>query len=91
MTDEGVRALLLKDVHLVELALSTGGRVLSMDKRSRDHFARLSIRLDRIRAILWASPEEHFEECLAWLVSGAPTVAEWTLLRRGQELEGRKN
>ena len=83
--------VLLKDAHLIGLALASDRRVLSMDAHARDHFARLSAHIEHIRAVMWLTPDQEFEGCMVWLEGGAPEVPGWSLHVRGQELEVRRN
>ena len=63
---------MLKDEHLLDAALWTDKRVLSMDHEVHKDFIKLSDTVERIRSIIWLNPEKQCDECFVWLKSGAP-------------------
>jgi hypothetical protein len=60
-----------KDLLLVEAALASDKRVLSLDDRARRAFARASGSLQSFRRILWANPSSAAERVDVWLRDGA--------------------
>lgn len=70
--DQGVKAALIKDSHLVEAALETDKRIASLDDRARNHFSNLCQTIQTIGDILWANPVNEDEEATKWLDDGAP-------------------
>jgi hypothetical protein len=70
--DPNVAPIMLKDVHLIEAALATDGRVASLDSNARGHFGRLAARLNSVRHILWVDPASEDEHAVRWLEAGAP-------------------
>lgn len=70
-TDDAVRAILMKDRHLIEAALASDSRVLSLDARARFHFADLGGEVSILRPVLWVNPEADVD-VVQWLNEGAP-------------------
>ena len=62
-----------KDFHLLEAAWATDQTIISLERISRELFARASRRVGEIRDIVWVNPERmEEEEPLVWLQNGAP-------------------
>jgi hypothetical protein len=70
--DDGVRAKMQKDRHLIEAALEADLIVLAHNDRDRFHFAAACASVDSLRAILWSNPADPAETCRAWIAAGAP-------------------
>jgi hypothetical protein len=70
-TDQNVIAIMLKDAHLVEAALSTDLRLASLDEASRGHFGRLSVTFNPLEKVFWVNPAFQDEETITWLENGA--------------------
>jgi hypothetical protein len=68
--------VMLKDAHLLVLALATDYRVTSLDDRSRRHFAINLQNLFDVMAIAWVNPAIEAEAAIDWLENGA--IAEST-------------
>lgn len=66
------RAELVKDEHLLELALVTDLRLLSKDEHAYRRFKRLVAIDARIGQVHWGNPTRADEDVLAWLQHGAP-------------------
>jgi hypothetical protein len=60
-----------KDLLLVEAALASDRRILSLDDKARRAFGRASASLDALRRILWANPAIPAERVDVWLRDGA--------------------
>ncbi len=75
---EKVKDRMLGDCHLLEAALWTDNRVISMD-RVREDFENLCITTARIQKIVWFNPDENLDDCLEWLRRGAPDEDEFKL------------
>lgn len=73
----GVAALVRKDLHLVEAALATDRRVVSLDKRVRHHLTGLAQRIGELKRILWAPADD--PACVAWIKRGAVEDPTWSL------------
>lgn len=69
---EGQRRALLKDLHLVEMALQTDGRVASLDESARELFARASVSLPELRALTWVNPSKPEDGGIDWLRAMCP-------------------
>jgi hypothetical protein len=63
-------AALLKDVHLLELALSYGSAVISSDDRSGRLAKETAAHYNPLRRVQWVSPHDPEGACRAWLESG---------------------
>lgn len=69
---EEARDAMLKDAHLLEMALATDRRVLSMDEAAYAHFQEAGAALADCRSIHWANPLRDSDDAVAWLNRGAP-------------------
>ncbi len=69
--DENVVAIMLKDAHLVEAALATDSRIVSLDETPCGHFSRLAARFAPLRTILWVNPVAEGKRAVEWLETGA--------------------
>jgi hypothetical protein len=76
--DGARRETLLKDVHLLEAALSTDMIVVSGDNAVRSLFKDAAKSVAEIRRIVWVNPAEESNPC-AWLEDGAPAQPGRTL------------
>lgn len=68
---EQQRQAMRKDCLLVEAALSTDQRVISLDERVRALFSRLSSHVSDLQMIVWINPAVPEEEPITWLQEGA--------------------
>jgi len=66
-----IAAIMLKDCHLLEAALTAGKAVFSQDDSAYAHFYDASSKIERLQTIMWANPERVADECEAWLRPGA--------------------
>ncbi len=71
-SDPHVAPIMLKDVHLIEAALATDGRVASLDENARGHFGQLAATLHLLRRIIWVNPAVVEEKAIDWLEKGTP-------------------
>ena len=60
-----------KDLLLVEAALASDRRILSLDDKARRAFGRASGSLEALRRILWANPKTPAEGVDVWIRDGA--------------------
>jgi hypothetical protein len=79
--DPGVKAILQKDRHLVEAALATDSRVISLDGTAHFHFIALASTVEYLKPILWVNPETD-QDVVQWLEDGAPDKKSRRLRRR---------
>ncbi len=73
---------LLKDCHLIEAAINTDRRIISLDDAARRLFVKLSLSVTDIQDVLWVNPALDPEQVIAWL-QGAPNKAKWKLAHNG--------
>lgn len=79
--EAAVKAILHKDRHLVEAALETDSRIISLDKTARKHFVTIAMTITTLKPILWTNPETE-EGAVQWLEDGAPDQKKLRLRRR---------
>lgn len=74
VADAGIKAALLKDIHITEAAIVNAWQVLSLDKRQRRHLNQLhqagNLEVGRIH---WVNPLQD-EEWKDWIFSGCSVV-----------------
>ena len=71
-SNEALAAVMEKDRRLIEAALATDERVISLDDRMRQHLRDHVVKLTEVRSICWVNPCTPEEEAVAWLAAGAP-------------------
>jgi predicted nucleic acid-binding protein len=64
-------AAALKDAHLVEAALESDLRVVSLDETARAVFRKVAPRVGPLRPVLWANPTKEEDHIIEWLEGGA--------------------
>lgn len=69
--DENIRAILQKDLLLIEAALATDRIIISRDDKARHHYSDLAYKVEELRVIVWVNPCQPEEQCIAWLKNGA--------------------
>lgn len=62
---------MLKDCHLIESAIATDNRIISLDNVARELFKN-SLDVPDVNSVLWVNPTDNAESVLAWLEKGAP-------------------
>lgn len=67
-----VRTAMVKDSMLVNAALKTDKRDISLERRVRGHFRDLSKHYLPVGEIAWVNPTKDQEKPLGWLQNGAP-------------------
>jgi hypothetical protein len=70
--DADVAAILLKDAHLIELALVSGERILSLDETARRHYHQAARGIRELCRLCWVNPATADEGAVEWLAAGAP-------------------
>jgi len=68
---EKERAAALKDAHLIEAALESDLRVVSLDETVRAIFRKAAPRVAPLRPVHWANPTKDDEHTIEWLEGGA--------------------
>lgn len=68
------RYAIFKDFHLVEAALATDQRIVSLDQIMRGLLSRAVTEkgVKELQVIIWVNPDKPEEEAIAWLQNGAP-------------------
>ena len=69
--DDGGRDLMLKDIILIEAAITADQIVVSLDETVRRHFKAASQSVMNLRAIVWVNPGNANERSITWLHQGA--------------------
>jgi hypothetical protein len=64
--------VMMKDIHLVENALATDKRIVSLDQEARNHFHRAAAAVRKLRLVVWVNPKIDEEAPISWLERGAP-------------------
>ena len=83
--NDGERAAMLKDCHLLEAALATDRIIASLERVARGRFRRAAPLVREIREIVWVDPEREEEAAIIWLRRGAPAEKHRMLGYRGEE------
>ena len=69
-SDSGTEAM-MKDIHLIEAALLSDKRIISLDDAARSNYAETSDRVKEIGGVIWVNPDMHEEEeVIQWLERG---------------------
>ena len=64
---EDIEKILMKDVHLLELALKTDRKILSLEKQCLKHFKEIVPKVKKISKIFWSNPDKPGDKTLEWL------------------------
>jgi len=64
-------AAVLKDAHLIEAALETDLRVVSLDEEARGLLRKMAQSVNPLKQILWVNPTRDEEHTIEWLEGGA--------------------
>ena len=73
--DSNHKAIVIKDVHLIEAAIATDRLVSSRDETARRAFKISSNDIKEIREIVWVNPTQADEKPIDWLRDGAKAEA----------------
>jgi hypothetical protein len=71
-TTQAKKRAMNKDIHLVEVALLTDRRIVSLDNTVRTHFQTACERIELLRKIYWSNPVAEGQGAIDWLRRGAP-------------------
>ena len=80
-SDEWELNKMLKDLHLIDAAIATDRRIVSLDEKAKKPFAAVSDKVGELRNIVWVNPAEENERPVEWLLDGAPAEEERFLHR----------
>lgn len=72
---------MLKDCHLIEAAINTDKRIISLDDKARELFVGLSLSVAAIKDIQWVNPTLDEEQAINWLESNHDE-ARWKLVQK---------
>lgn len=86
-SDEAIAAVMEKDRRLIEAALETEERVISLDDRMREHLRNHVPLLPEVQSICWVNPCTPEEGAVVWLEAGAPSERRRTLGHRPSAAE----
>lgn len=67
-----------KDCHLLESAIATDHRIVSLDNNARDLF-KSELNVQDVNSVMWVNPVVDPEQLLVWLEEGAPDHEEYKL------------
>jgi hypothetical protein len=70
---------MIKDLHLIEAALTADGRVASRDEASRSLFQRAAGFVHELTSIYWANPTILSDDASDWVLAGCPARADLRL------------
>lgn len=71
------REAMVKDILLLEAALATEQRIVSLDENTaRKYFTEAAQQIKQLRQLVWVNPGKPEEEAIAWLQDGAPAEEE---------------
>jgi hypothetical protein len=74
------RAAMVKDILLLEAALATDQRIVSLDeKTARRYFKEAAQKIEKLRPLIWVNPNKPEEDAIVWLQDGAPAEEKRTL------------
>lgn len=72
------KVAMLKDCHLLEAAIATDFRIVSLDDTVQELFKRI-LNLPDVNTILWINPTIEAQEVLEWLRNGAKDCLDYKL------------
>jgi hypothetical protein len=76
------RSAMAKDILLLEAALETDRRIVSLDENTaRKYYTQAAKTIPKLREIVWVNPDKPEERPIEWLQSGAP-ADDWRMLGR---------
>ncbi|HUR60972.1 MAG TPA: hypothetical protein VM286_01230 [Candidatus Thermoplasmatota archaeon] len=73
--DETIKTAMKKDVHLLETAISTDFRVISLERKCREWFIQYCCQIGEVAAIAWANPMRAHDNTTEWIAAGLPHEA----------------
>lgn len=75
---------MLKDCHLIDAALASDYRVISLDDTVKNLFSATTGNIDDLRTILWVNPAHDYVKVIGWLKDSAPIEGkQWQAWRLG--------
>lgn len=80
--DDAILKIILKDVHLIEAALGSDCRIVSVETKAFKHLRKLADHLPEIARLALVNPEDPAHDASQWLKDGAPISGVHRLLRK---------
>jgi predicted nucleic acid-binding protein len=77
--NDAAEAAVIKDAHLLEVALEHGQRIVSKDKKAKNNFQHACAIKGDHRSLLWADATEKPTEVIEWIKNGCTEQNEWRL------------
>ncbi len=68
---QAIQRAMAKDFHLLEAALATDKRVISLDEKVRTHFCRAASEVKAIKAVIWVNPGLEGVTAIVWIEENA--------------------
>jgi hypothetical protein len=69
-----------KDILLLEAALATDRRIVSLDEKiARRYFRMAAQEIEKLQELVWLNPSKPEEKAIEWLQDGAP-ADRWRML-----------
>jgi hypothetical protein len=71
--NDSERSAMTKDILLLEAALATDRRIVSLDEKTARQYFKLAAReIEKIQTLVWVNPSKPEEKAIEWLQAGAP-------------------
>lgn len=80
--DEAISKIILKDTHLLEAAITTDRRIVSLETNSFGHLRSIAGEIKEIAQLTLVNPDDSAQEPIAWLEDGAPISDLHRILKR---------
>jgi predicted nucleic acid-binding protein len=89
--NHAAEAAVLKDAHLLEIALTHGKRIISKDKKAKKNFQfSCAVKGDH-RTLLWADATERPAGVIEWIANGCADQNEWRLCPKPSKPAAKKS
>lgn len=75
---ESLKKAMHKDCHLLESAIATDNRIVSLDDKVR-HLFKSELDVQDVNSVMWVNPIVDPEQLLVWLEEGSPDRQEYKL------------
>ncbi len=66
-----IRKIMIKDLHLIVVAMKTDKTIFALDDKARFHFMKISNFIQSFKNIIWVNPNKQDEDVIKWLNNGA--------------------
>ena len=75
-----IAAIIIKDLHLVEAAIATDQRIVSIEKRVFDHLRTIGRPIKDLLRLAYANPSDPTHDTVRWVEESAPIRSPYKLL-----------